>query len=223
MRASSARNSSVSSAFGQSRFSSDGGPGQDDDDAAVGGREQESRRGSRQAERARSLRQRRLLRHPRREVGVRALEPLRRPARDGFDLPLEALVDAEADAGGARDHLDGAVVVGRAETAGDEARLRLQPLPQRRLELLGSVADDRDPRRLQPEAERLPREERPVQVGALAAHELAARDDDEGPGAAQPPASAVRFGVTTTRRFLRAGSATALPPSRTRSPEERFT
>ena len=45
----------------------------------------------------------------------------------------------------------------------------------------GPVADDRDPRRLEPERERLAREERAVQVGALAADELAARDDDRGP------------------------------------------
>ncbi len=183
----------------------------------------DARRGAGEAERDRAVRDRRLLRHAGGEVGVVAPQPLGRRARDLLDLGLELRVDVQADAERLRDHLDRAVVVRRAEPAGDEADVGLEPLAQRRLELLGRVADDRDPRRLEAEPERLAREERAVQVGALAAHELAARDDDEGARPAQVAARAVRVGVTSTFRLRPAGSETALPPSDTRTPEERRT
>jgi hypothetical protein len=70
--------------------------------------------------------------------------------------------------------------VGRAEAAGDAAEVVLEAVPERALELVRPVADDRDPRRLEPEGERLPGEERAVQVGPLAADELASGDDDRG-------------------------------------------
>ena len=174
-------------------------------------------------ERERAVRDRRLLRHAGGEIGVVALQPHGCRARDLLDLSLELRVDVQADAERLRHHLDRAVVVRRAEPAGHEARVGGEALPERLLELLGRVADDRDPRRLEAEAERLAREERPIQVGALAAHELAARDDDEGAGPAQVAARAVRVGVTSTFRFRPAGSETALPPSETRTPEERRT
>ena len=60
------------------------------------------------------------------------------------------------------------------------------PRPERVLELVRVVADDRDPRGLETEGERLAREERAVQVGALAADELAAGDDDRRAGRAHP-------------------------------------
>ena len=87
----------------------------------------------------------------------------------------------QPDAERLRDELDRAVVVRRPEPAGDEHRVgAVERVAERRLELLRRVADDRDARRLEPEPQRLAREERPVQVGSLAAHELAARDDDDG-------------------------------------------
>src|SRR5581483_5930765 len=157
------------------------------------------------------------------EVGVRAPEPLGRRPRHRLDLALERPVEDERDAGRARQHLDGAIVVGRAEAAGDEACLRGERLRKGRLELPRIVADDRDPRRLEAVAERLAREERAVQVAALAADELAPRDDDRGARAGHPATRTVRSGVTTTARFGRAGNATGLPSSRTRSPPGRRT
>ena len=124
-------------------------------------------------------RTRRLLRHPGREVAIRPAQPLRDRARDRLDLPLERLVDDELEPRRAREKLHGAVVVRRAEAAGDEARVGLQTLAQHRLELGGGVPDDRDPGRLEPVAQRLGGEERAVPVGALAADELAAGDDDD--------------------------------------------
>ena len=92
-------------------------------------------------------------------------------------------VDDELEPRRARDHLDGAVVVRRAEAAGDEARVGFQRVSERRFELGGVVADDRDPRRLEPVAKRLGREERAVPVSPLAADELAAGGDDRRPRA----------------------------------------
>ena len=92
----------------------------------------------------------------------------------------------------ARDELDRAIVVRRAEPARDStASPSSSAAREYRLELGGLVADDRDPRRLEAEAQRLPGEERPVEIGSVAAHELAARDDDHRARAAQP------FGTTT--------------------------
>ena len=83
----------------------------------------------------------------------------------------------------------------RAQPARDEAEVGFEPLPERRLELGRVVADDRDPRRLDAEPQQLLREERPVQVGAVAADELAAGDDDEPAGAGQA-AGVIPPGVT---------------------------
>ena len=52
----------------------------------------------------------------------------------------------------------------------DIAAVHLERVAERRLEFFGSVADDRDARRLEPEPEGLAREERSVQVGSLTAH-----------------------------------------------------
>ena len=65
------------------------------------------------------------------------------------------------------------------------------------LEVLGRVADDRDRRRLEPEAHRLGGEERPVAVAPLAPDELRARDDDRRPRAAQVVARVILRAVTT--------------------------
>jgi hypothetical protein len=84
----------------------------------------------------------------------------------------------QPDAGGTRDELDGLVVVRRPEPAGDDTELCLQPLGQRRLQLVVVVADDRDARRRNAEVDELLRDEGPVAVAALAANELAPRYDD---------------------------------------------
>ena len=69
----------------------------------------------------------------------------------------------------------------RAQPAGDDAQIGLQPFAERSGELTGRVADDRDPCRLEAEREQLAGEKRPVQVGPVAADELAAGDDDRCP------------------------------------------
>src|SRR5206468_412375 len=130
--------------------------------------------------------------------------------------------DVKRDAERLRHGLDGAVVVGRPEPAGDEHGVAVcKRLLQHPLELGRRVADDGDPRRLEAEPQRLAREERPVEIGSLAAHELAARDDDDGPGPTQACERAVFVGVTTTLRFRRAGSETGLPASLNRTPAGR--
>ena len=149
-----------------------------DDHDGVPRAEHEARRRAREPERDRALGQRRLLAHARLEVRVRPLQPLRDRTRDLADLGPQRLVDVQRQAGGARDELHGAVVVRRAEAARDDAEVRLQPYVERGLELPLVVADDRDRRGLEPEAHELAREEGPVAVGAVAAHELAARDDE---------------------------------------------
>ena len=108
-------------------------------------------------------------------------------ARDALDLRLELLVDAQRRARDPCDELDGAVVVRRPEPARDEADVRLAlAVAQRGLEIGGIVADDHDPLRLEAERERLARVEGAVAVVPLAAHELAARDDDRRTWAAHP-------------------------------------
>ena len=155
----------------------------------------------------------RLLRHAGLEVGIRALQPLGGHPGDGLDLALELLVDVEADPERLRDELDRPVVVSRAEPTRDEAGVGGECLPQRGLQLLGPVPDDCDPCGLEAEPERLTGEEGTVQIGPLAAHELAPRRDDDSARPLQPPARAVRDGVTMTFRLARAGSDTALPSS----------
>ena len=109
---------------------------------------------------------------------------------------FELVVDTQRRARDPRDELDRAVVVGRPETARDEADVGVARGAQRGLEIVRVVADDHDPLGRETERERLARVERAVPVVALAAHELAARDDDRraaggSPGrTAVPPASA---------------------------------
>ena len=85
--------------------------------------------------------------------------------------------------------------MGRAEPTRDEAEVRFEPFPKGRLELGWIVADDRDARRLDAEPQQFLRQERPVQIGAVAADELAAGHDDEAAGAAQA-AGVIPRGVT---------------------------
>ena len=172
-------------------------PGQDDDDG-TDFVQHHSRSGAGEPERDRPLGERGLLGHACREVGVGTPQALGHPPRDGLDLALEIEIDLQRQAGRLRQQLDSTVVVGRAEPAGDQAEVGLEPLAQRRLQLLRAIADDRDAGRLEAEREHLLGQERPVQVGALAADELAPGDDDRG---ARP----LRHGATCPGP--RAGSA----------------
>ena len=72
------------------------------------------------------------------EVDVGTPEPLGERAGDAADLRVQLLVEPQPDARGSRDELDGAVVVRRAEAAGDDAevgvrslRRALRPAPPR--------------------------------------------------------------------------------------------
>jgi hypothetical protein len=93
---------------------------------------------------------------------------------------FQLLVDDEVDSGRRGEQFDGAVVVGRPEPAGDDTQVSLQPFPERGRELARLVTDDGDAGRSDPERQQLAGEERAVQVGALAADELAAGDDNRG-------------------------------------------
>ena len=110
---------------------------------------------------------------PRRSAKARAI---------ALDLPLEFRVHDEVEPGRGREELDGPVVVRGPEASRDDAEIGLQTLAERGRELAGRVTDDRDPRRFEAERKELAREERAVQVGALAADELATGDDDRGAG-----------------------------------------
>ena len=103
--------------------------------------------------------------------------------------------------------LDRPVVVGRPEAARDEADVGLEPLAQRRLELVRVVADDRDARRLETEAHRFLSVERAVEIGSLAPHELTARHDDCCAGTRQELGVIVRCPL--------AGTLTRTPATRT--------
>ena len=144
--------------------------------------EHEARRGSGDADHERAGRQRRLLAHAFGEVAVGPLQTLGDPPGEPLDLRLELRVDGQLEAGGPREHLHRAVVVSRPE----HAEVCLEPFPQRRLQLRGAVADDRDARRLDPQAQQLRSQERPVSIRALAPDELAARHDDDPARARQP-------------------------------------
>jgi len=150
----------------------------------VAGRHDEAGSGADEPDRDRILGSRRLLRHAGREVGVRTLEPFRDRARAILDLSLERGIDDEIEAGRGREQLDRPVVVRGPETSGDDAEIGPQPLGEGGCELARRVADDRDARRRETQGQQLSRQERPVQVGALAADELAAGDDDRDPGPA---------------------------------------
>ena len=113
------------------------------------------------------------------------------------DLLVQIFVEAQLHPGGARDELDRAVVVCRAEPAGDHAEVgACQPLGQRLHQLLFAVPHDRDPRRLDPQPQQLAGEERPVEVAAIATDELAPGDDDERAGTRGHTAGRMPRGVT---------------------------
>jgi len=157
--------------------------------------EHEAGSGAGKAERLRARGQRRLLAHTRLEVGIRPPQALGDPPRDVLDLFLQRRVEDELPACDPRDELDRAIVVRRAEPARDEAEVRLQPFAERRFQLGGVVADDRDPRRLDAQPQQLRGQERAVPVRAVAADELAAGGDDE-PARARQAAGEIPCRVT---------------------------
>ena len=175
-----------------------GRAGHHDVDAALT-RDDEPGSGARDPDDDGSLGHRRLLRHPGREVAVRPAEPFRDPARDPLDRALELRIDAERGSGDPCDELDGAVVVRRAEPAGDEADVGVLRGTKRRLEVVRVVPDDHDPLRHETERERLAGVERAVPIGALAAHELAARDDDDRARPRAHPLTAVAPDTVSAR------------------------
>jgi hypothetical protein len=68
--------------------------------------------------------------------------------------------------------------VGGPQAARDDAQVGAQALRKGSLELRLGVSDDRDSCRLEPEADELAREERPVAIVPVAADKLATGDDD---------------------------------------------
>ena len=103
-------------------------------------------------------------------------------AQDLGDLLLHLLVEDQLAAGEAGDDLGGQVVGGRAEPArGDD---QVHPLAgqeaQRRLEVLGAVADDEDVGDLDPELGQPFGDPGPVAVGDPPGQHLGAGDDDPG-------------------------------------------
>src|SRR5919197_3246633 len=161
-------------------------PRQDDHDGAAR-LEYEAGRGARQPERERTLGDRRLLAHAGLEVDVRPAHPRREPPRDAADLVVQPLVQPQADPGGAGDERNGAIVVRRAEPARDDAQVGSHALAEGLLQLLLAVAHDHDALWLDAEPQELGGDERPVPVGAVAADELAAGNDDDSPRARQTP------------------------------------
>jgi DNA-binding transcriptional regulator YiaG len=75
----------------------------------------------------------------------------------------------DADTRGTGEQLDRAVVVGRAETAGDHEQIARQPVGERRFEIGRIVADNRDARRVDAEPKQRRCQERPVSVVPVAA------------------------------------------------------
>ena len=106
------------------------------------------------------------------------------PSRSAYEretasiCALQVLVDGQAHAGGAGDHLHGAIVVRRPEPARDDAEIGSEPFAQRGLEIGRVVSDDRDPRGVETEREHGMREKRAVTVPPVATDELAAGGDD---------------------------------------------
>jgi hypothetical protein len=143
--------------------------------------EQKSRSGPGDSEHDTALGQRGLLSYTCRKIRVRAAQSLRGGARDGLDLPLELVDDEERATRHGGQHLDGAVVVGRAEPARHDADVGLQAFTEHGGEVAGTIADEDDARGLDSPTGELGGEKRAVGVAVVAADELATGDDDEGP------------------------------------------
>ena len=163
---------SVSSARGQRRCSSRGGPGRHDDDAWCRGRARGRARCRRDPSETEPSGRVACLRTP------VAKSAYGRPSRSAIVREMLSICASSSSSTNerptrdARDELDRAVVVRRPEPAGDEAEVGLERLAEGVLEVFDAVADDRDRRRLETEAHGLGREEGPVAVLALAADEL---------------------------------------------------
>src|SRR5439155_820916 len=114
----------------------------------------------------------------------------------------------EVEPGRGREQLHRPVVVCRAEPSGDDAEVGLQALAERGRELPRHIADDRDPCGREPERQELPRQKRPVQIGALAAHELAAGD---GRGRRRGGRSPRRHGRTRPAELQAAITSEVMP------------
>ena len=107
------------------------------------------------------------------------------PREDRGDLLLHLLVEDHLAAGEPRHDLGGEVVRGRAEPAARDDQV--DPLAgeeaQRRLEVLGAVADDDDVGDLDAQLAEPLRDPGPVAVGDPAGQDLGAGDEDPGPHA----------------------------------------
>ena len=174
--------------------------GQDDGDRATGF-DDEARRCPRDSDRPPAFGDCRLLSYSLFELRVGPLEALGDPPRDTLDLLCKLGLDRRRQAGGARQELDGPVVVGRPEPSGDDEQVGRQALAECRLQLLGLVSDERDSRGLEASPRQLLGEKRAVRVAAPAPHELATCDDDRCAGSqSSGGASETRFGVTSSHR-----------------------
>ena len=177
-----------------------GRPGQDDDDAAAGV-ENDAGRGARDAERARlpAAASPACARPAAKSAYGRRIRSANRREICSISASSAASTSSSRPATRATSSIVLSSCVGPSppETRQTSAS---KPSSQGSFEIGGVVADDRDPDRLEPEPERLLGIERPVEVGSLAAHELAARDDDRGARALQREDGIVRcpfFGTAT--------------------------
>ena len=184
-RASTRRTGSVSSARGQSRCSSRGGPGS------------ARRRTPPRLQRRAPAPCRRARARPRPPGSVACFaRPAAKSAygrrsrsataRDHASICASSSSSSDEPAPGrAREQLDGAVVVGRPEPAGDEHRSARARRASACSSSSASSPTIAISSRLEPSETQRLREERPVEVAAVAADELAARDDERA-RAAQP-------------------------------------
>ena len=175
---------------GQSRRSSPGGPGRTTT-RSPSCRGRAGRRAG-EPERDRALGQRRLLATPaaKSAYGRRSRSATMRETRS--ISPRARRRGRARPASDARDELDRAVVVRRAEAARDDAAGR-RAAPSRSASSSSSGPSPTTrcaPARAQ--REQPAGEERAVQIGPLAADELAARDDDRRPRAAHGPSTRAR-------------------------------
>jgi hypothetical protein len=142
-----------------------------------------------------------LLAHACGEVGIWTPKALGDSARESLDLALEVWIHDELPDGRCRKHLDRAIVVSRAQTAGHDAEVRLETLSQCRAQMFRTIADDGHPRRLEAETGKLCCKKGTVCVAPVAADELAPGDknDDPWPGHLRQAVETVRtpFAVTT--------------------------
>jgi hypothetical protein len=141
--------------------------------------QENGRGGAREPEGDPSFWKRSLLPDPRGKIGVRPAEARGDQPGDRFDLGAEHLVDDEGPSRRAGERLDGAVVVRRAESSGEDAHVGRETLADGRIQFRRLVADDQQARGLEPEPGELATEEGAVLVGLVAAYELAARKDDD--------------------------------------------